>query len=118
MTMTRKEDDKLLGRSVTLVLRAGMYISFALLLVGVAIYLVVGGEVGSVLGPTDAIRSAVELEAQGWMSLGIICIIATPLAGVVAALFVFIRTKELRLAGVCLLVIGVVALATLVKLMA
>jgi uncharacterized membrane protein len=101
-----------------LVLRAGMYISLALLSVGVILYLVDGGEVGSVLGPVEAIASALNLEAEGWMSLGIISLIMTPLAGVVAALAVFVRAKELRMVGVSLLVICVVALAILVKLIA
>jgi len=118
VSLARKEADLQLNRYVMLVLRAGMYISFALLLIGVAIYLVFGGEVGSVLGPAEAIQSALNMEAQGWMSLGIICLIATPLAGVFAALVVFARAKEFRFAAVSLMVVGVVALAILVKLIA
>jgi uncharacterized membrane protein len=52
------------------------------------------------------------------MSLGVICLIATPLAGVLAALVVFARAKEFRFAAVSLMVVGVVALAILVKLIA
>jgi uncharacterized membrane protein len=116
--MARNNADRLLNRYVKMVLRAGMYTSFALLLVGVAIYLAYDGEVGSVLGIGDAIQSAINMEAQGWMSLGVICLIATPIAAVVAAMVVFLRAKELRMAGVSLLVLGVVVLAILVKLVA
>jgi uncharacterized membrane protein len=95
-----------------------MYVSFSLLLIGVIIYLAFGGDVSGVLGLAEAIKSAINMEAQGWMSLGIICLIATPIAGVVAALLVCVKAKELRMAGISLLVIGVVALAILVKLIA
>jgi len=118
MSLTRRETDRLLMSYVKWALRAGMYVSFALLTVGVVIFLAFDGEAGSVLGPVDALESALNMEAQGWMSLGVICLILTPLAGVVAALTVFARSRELRMAGVSLLVIGVVALAILVKLIA
>jgi uncharacterized membrane protein len=118
LSIPRKEANRLLNRNVMLVLRAGMYISIALLSVGVILYLANDGEVGSVLGPVEAIESALNMEAEGWMSLGIISLIMTPLAGVVIALAVFVRAKELRMVGVSLLVICVVALAILVKLIA
>jgi uncharacterized membrane protein len=114
--MTRQETDKLLLRYVKQALRFGMYVSFALLLIGVVIYLTLDGDAGKVLGPIDAIESALSLEAQGWLSLGIISLILTPLLGITAALVVFVRAKEQRMAGVALLVIGVVALAIMVKL--
>ncbi len=116
--MTREASDKMLASYVKLVLRTGMYLSLALLLIGSAMYLALGGEVGSVLGPVEAIRSAMDMEAIGWLSLGIIFLILTPLAGVIAALLVFLKAKELRMAGVSLLVLGVVAMAILVKLVA
>ena len=116
MTMTRQETDKLLLRYVKWALRVGMYISFVLLSIGVVLYLVLEGDVGEVLGPIDAIESALSLEAQGWLSLGIISLILTPLLGIAAALVVFVHAKEQRMAGVALLVIGVVALAIMVKL--
>jgi hypothetical protein len=65
--MARKDADRLLNRYVKMVLRAGMYISFALLLVGVAIYLAYDGEVGSVLG-IGMLSNLHNMEAQGWMS--------------------------------------------------
>ncbi len=116
MTMTRQETDKLLLRYVKQALRVGMYVSFVLLIIGVVLYLTLDGDVGKVLGPIDAIESALSLEAQGWLSLGIISLILTPLLGIAAALVVFVRAKEQRMAGVALLVIGVVALAIMVKL--
>jgi len=116
LTMTRQETDKLLLRYVKQALLVGMYVSFGLLIIGVVIYLALEGDVGKVLGPIDAIESALNLEAQGWLSLGIISLILTPLLGIVAALVVFVRAKEQRMAGVALLVIGVVCLATMVKL--
>ena len=116
MTMTRQETNKLLLRYVKRALRVGMYVSFALLMIGVVIYLALEGDVGKVLGPIEAIKSALSLEAQGWLSLGIISLILTPLLGIVAALVVFVRAKEQRMAGVALLVIGVVALAIMVKM--
>jgi uncharacterized membrane protein len=95
-----------------------MAVSLALLVMGIGIYLVRGGEVGAALDPWQALLSLSRGEAAGFLSLGILALIATPLAGVVVALSVFIRSKEWRFVGVALAVLGVVALAIMVKVLA
>lgn len=101
-----------------LVLRTGMFVSFGLMALGIVMYLAYEGQVGIVLMPWEAVRSALMGEAQGFLSLGVLCLIVTPLTGVVAALLVFMRAREWEFAGVALAVMGVVGLAILVKLLA
>ncbi|MCU0861475.1 MAG: DUF1634 domain-containing protein [Methanomassiliicoccales archaeon] len=116
--ITRAQADQMLGNGLRLTLRAGMCVSMALLVLGIAMYLAFDGETGAALGPLQAIEAALAGEAIGFLSLGVLALIATPLAGVIVALGVFLRTHDRRFAGVALAVLGVVALAILVKVLA
>lgn len=115
MTIARAEADWMLSRYVMLALRIGMYVSFVLLVLGVLGYLAFDGQVGFALMPWEALQSALRGEAIGLMSLGIVCLIATPLAGVATALLVFLRAREWNLVAVALAVLAVVILAIFVK---
>ena len=95
-----------------------MYLSFALLAVGTMLYLLQDGEAGSVLGPSEALEAMLMGEAMGFFSAGILVVIATPLAGVIAALAVFVHAREWNFVGVTLAVLAVVALAILTKVFA
>ena len=108
----------MLSRSIWLCLRLGMYLSFALLAIGIMLYLWQDGEAGSVLGPLEALEAMLRGEAMGFISAGILVLIATPLAGVLAALAVFAYAREWNFVGVSLAVLAVVALAILMKVFA
>ena len=110
--------DLRLGRYVRLCLRSGMAASLVLLGLGTALSLAQGTGGGIALGPSEAWAALLRGEAVGLTSFGIMLIIATPLAGVVAALAVFLRAREWGFVWVALAVLGVVALAIAVKAVA
>jgi uncharacterized membrane protein len=108
----------MLSRYVMLALRVGMYASLVLLALGTVIFLATGGQNVSALMPFEAVSSALRGEAIGFLSLGIFCLIATPLAGAMAALLAFLQAGERRMILVCLAVLGVVALAIIARTIA
>jgi len=114
--MERARADAQLSRYVKYALRGGMFVSLALLIMGLALF-ALSPSSGSttVLGPLEAINSILNGEPLGVISLGILFLIATPLVGVIASLSVFLKAREWRFVLVALAVLAVALLAVLVK---
>jgi uncharacterized membrane protein len=101
------------GRLVT----AGTYLSIAILAAGVVAMLVAGISPLGTAAPLDLPRLAGELAAlrpEGFLWLGLLAVIATPSARVVAALVGFARRRERRMAGIALLVLVVIVVGVIV----
>jgi uncharacterized membrane protein len=93
------------------ILRWGMVLSLVLMLLGLALGVVLGIEGASVV-PLEKIPSQLlELDPAAFLTLGIVLLIATPLARVVGALCVFIREGDRKFILVSLAVLLAVALA-------
>jgi uncharacterized membrane protein len=88
-----------------------MVLSLVLMLLGLALGVVLGIEGTSVV-PLEKIPSQLlELDPAAFLTLGIVLLIATPLARVVGALCVFIREGDRKFILVSLAVLLAVALA-------
>ena len=99
-------------------LSLGFMLGMALLLVGLAALALRSEGLNT---KTDAIRnvlpSAARFESQGIVDLGILVVLLTPLAGVIASLLVLLRQRDARMAGVCVLLIALVLGTAVVKLL-
>jgi uncharacterized membrane protein len=103
-----------LDRSIARLLTFGTYVSVALL--GVGALLMFARRIAPLAGgpPFQAdlvIDDVVHLRAAGFMWLGLIAVIATPTARVVAALIGFVRRGERTMALVSTLILVVIALS-------
>lgn len=95
------------------ILRWGMVMSLVLMLFGLSLGIVTGVQEASVV-PLGTIPSQLlKLDPAAFLTLGIVLLIATPLARVVGALCVFIREGDRRFVLVSLAVLLSVALAVL-----
>lgn len=95
------------------ILRWGMVLSLVLMLFGLTLGVVTGVQEASVV-PLDKLPSGLlELDPAAFLTLGIVLLIATPLARVFGALCVFIREGDRKFVLVSLVVLLSVALAVL-----
>ncbi len=101
-------------RPIALVLMVGTILSVVLLLIGIAL-LVLGASHGAVrlLFPLEAIRSAASLHADGWLSLGILVLILTPVLRVIMAIGSFAWIRDWRYVVVSTVVLAAMAAALL-----
>jgi uncharacterized membrane protein len=104
-----------LNRRVRLVLVVGMWLSMLLLIAGLLWYAVAPSNGEIVLGPAQAINAILQGNPVGLISLGILCLIATPLVRVLTALAVFAQTREWKFVLVSALVLTIIAMAIFVK---
>ena len=103
-----------LDRSIARLLTYGTYVSVALL--GIGALLMFARRIAPLAGgppfqPELVIDDIVHLRAAGFMWLGLIAVIATPTARVVAALIGFVRRGERTMALVAALILAVIALS-------
>jgi uncharacterized membrane protein len=95
------------------ILRWGMVLSLVLMLFGLTLGFVTGGQDASVV-PLEKIPGRLfELDPAAFLTLGIVLLIATPLARVFGALCVFLRERDRKFVLVSLAVLLSVALAVL-----
>ncbi|HOE52169.1 MAG TPA: DUF1634 domain-containing protein [Methanomassiliicoccales archaeon] len=95
------------------ILRWGMVLSLCLMLLGLVLGLATGeGEYAAV--PMGELPSRLaELDPTAFLTLGIVMLIATPLARVLGSLYVFIKEGDGRFVLVSLVVLFTVALSVL-----
>ena len=103
-----------LDRSIARLLTYGTYVSVGLL--GIGALLMFARRIAPLAGgppfqPDLVVDDVVHLRAAGFMWLGLIAVIATPTARVVAALIGFVRRGERTMALVAVLVLAVIALS-------
>lgn len=95
------------------ILRWGMVLSLVLMFFGLSLGLITGVQEVSVVPLEDIPGKMLELEPSAFLTLGIVLLIATPLARVFGALCVFIRDGDRKFILVSLAVLLMVALAVL-----
>jgi uncharacterized membrane protein len=102
--------DRLIGR----LLIGVTYVAGALLLVGVLLMLAAGIDPlsgGPSLDPGAVVGDVVSLQPAGFLWLGLIAVIATPISRVVAAAVAFASAGERRMVGVALAILLVIAVS-------
>lgn len=84
-----------IDRPVALVLLFGMLLSIVLMLVGV-IMLFANHDHQSIqlLSPARAVTETLQLNPAGWLSLGLLVLILTPVARVIIAIFSFAWIRD------------------------
>jgi uncharacterized membrane protein len=103
-----------LERSIARLLTVGTYASVALLVVGVVLMLTSGiGPLsgGPVFDPARLVPDLLAFRPGGFLWLGLITVVATPAARVVASLVGYARRGEQRMAIVAALILLVIALS-------
>ncbi len=103
-----------LDRSIARLLTYGTYVSVALL--GVGALVMFARRIAPLAGgppfqPELVVDDVVNLRAAGFMWLGLLAVIATPTARVVAALIGFVRRGERTMALVAALILAVITLS-------
>jgi uncharacterized membrane protein len=103
-----------LDRSIAHILTIGTYGSVALLGVGVVLMFAAG--ISPLAGgPAFELSLLIDdlghLRPAGFLWLGILAVVATPSARVIASLIGFLRRGELAMAGVAVLILAVIALS-------
>jgi len=95
------------------ILRWGMVLSLVLMFFGLTLGIFTGAEQTSVV-PLERIPSQLlELDPAAFLTLGIVLLIATPLARVFGALCVFIKERDRKFVLVSLVVLLSVTLAVI-----
>jgi uncharacterized membrane protein len=105
-----------LDRSIARLLTYGTYGSVALLAVGVALMFVAGippRAGGPPFQPERVVDDLLHGRPAGVMWLGLIAVVATPAARVLAALVAFTRLGERTMAIVSLLILAVIAMSVI-----
>ena len=98
--MTEAHVERSIPVQVAVVLRIGFRIAAALLVLGIAIALIRQESFERRTDPFSDLPSVVmDLHANGFISLAIIAIVATPVAAVATILRGFLRRGETRFAG-------------------
>jgi uncharacterized membrane protein len=110
-----REFERRLGRLLIVV----TYVAVALLAIGVGLLLVAGISPlagGPPLDPAGLLADLLALDPAGFLWLGILVVIATPLSRVVGAAAGFIGRGERLMAVVSVAILGVIALSVLTAL--
>jgi len=105
-----------LNRTLHLVLRAGMLLSLATMLVGLAWYVLSPGHATDVIPFESLLRELGGGNPIALIEIGILVLIATPFIRLLTALMVFAYEKNTRFVIISLVVISVVLLAITIKL--
>ena len=84
-----------IDRPVALVLLFGMLLSIVLMLVGVIMLLASQNHQAiKLLSPIRAITETIKLNPAGWLSLGLLVLVLTPVARVLIAIFSFAWIRD------------------------
>lgn len=87
----------------------GLVISTALMLTGLAFDLVLGREVPTAVPDFgDVFNRVIALRPSGFLALGLLVLIATPILRVIGSILAFLYERDWRFAGITCLVLGVV----------
>ena len=103
-----------LDRTISRLLTVGTYGSVALL--GVGVLLMIAARITPLGGsptfePGKIVDDLLHLRAQGFIWLGLICVVATPSARVIASLVGYVRLGERSMAIVAALILVVIGLS-------
>ncbi len=97
-----------LNHVVHKVLIAGLAVSMLLMLTGVGLDLLYHRELPTVIpSPTEALRRALALRPSGFLALGLLTLIGTPILRVVGSLIAFVIERDWRYAAITAIVLTV-----------
>jgi len=99
-----------LEHTIARLLTIGTYLSIALLVIGLCLKLATGVEssVGPAFDLTRLVPDLLGLKPEGFLWLGLLVVVATPAARVVASLIGYLRRGEQRMAIVAALILLVI----------
>ena len=103
-----------LDRTIARLLTSGTYASVAVLAVGVVLMFATGvpaRAAGPRFDVSRLVPDLVNLRPEGFLWLGLVAVVATPAARVVASLVGFARRGERTMAVVSILILAVIALS-------
>lgn len=96
------------------VLLFGLSVSTLLMLLGLALDLFRHRDVPTAVpGFVDVFRRVMELRPSGFLALGLLVLVATPILRVIGSVFAFLYERDWRFAGITFLVLVVVSLSLL-----
>ncbi|HSA35061.1 MAG TPA: DUF1634 domain-containing protein [Methanomassiliicoccales archaeon] len=95
------------------ILRWGMVLSLILMLIGLALGVIAGEQEATVVPLEKIPLQLMEMDPAAFLTLGIVLLIATPLARVFGALCVFIRERDRKFILVSMAVLLSVFLAVI-----
>jgi len=105
-------DRSRLNKYVRFVLVAGMVLSVSVMAIGLIWYAISPGDYPDVsLSPTDIPGEISKGNPIAVLDLGLLFLIATPLTRVIAALAFYLLDKEMRMAGVSVIILVVIGIA-------
>lgn len=103
-----------LDEAVHHILIAGLAVSTLFFLIGLGLGLAQGRSLPTrALAPAEAFRQVLALQPAGFLSLGLIILIATPMLRVVGSILVFAWQRDWRYVGITLLVLVVLIVSVL-----
>ena len=116
--------ERAVDRWVSLVLRGGVLIAAAVTAIGGAVYLsnhghqrvdygTFAGEPAKLRAIGGIIHSALALQGEGIMALGVLLLIATPIARVALLLVVFLHERDRLYVGVSAIVLAVLLIGVI-----
>jgi uncharacterized membrane protein len=110
----KQEEQKSLDESLHKLLIIGLALSVALILTGLVLSLINHQSLpGGVLPFGSIFPSVVALEASGFISLGLLVLIATPIIRVILSFISFLVERDWRFAGITLVVLIAVLVSIL-----
>lgn len=94
----------------------GLILSTTLMLVGLALDLALGREVPTAVPDFgDIFNRVIALRPSGFLALGLLVLIGTPILRVVGSIFAFLYERDWRFAGITLLVLGIVMVSLILE---
>ena len=107
---TEDRETRHLYRHIATILRAGFVCALVLMALGLAVALARGQTIDSdVISLGDMPSALRDGDAQAILDLGLLVLLATPVAVVIAALATFLRQRDWRFVGVCVALVAILA---------
>jgi uncharacterized membrane protein len=117
-TPTREQQDVRIESTLGRLLQVGVTLSALVVLAGGVVFLfrhggepidygVFKGEPTELRSPTGIIEDALHGSGRGWIQLGLLLLIATPVARVAFSVYAFARQRDFLYVGVTLIVLAV-----------
>lgn len=108
---------RVLYRRTALILWGGFLIASGLILLGMLLALVRGQELGAAAVEIGDLPGELRrLSARGVVSLGILALLASPLAHVLAAAFTFAQQRDWLYVGICVTLVAILVASVVVAL--
>jgi uncharacterized membrane protein len=111
----RAKEQKSLDHTIHGLLIVGLAISVALMLVGLFLDLILRRVIPTTIpNPREVFSRVISIRPSGFLSLGLLVLIATPVVRVVGSFIAFVYERDWRYAGITFVVMVVVLLSILI----